>query len=62
VDRVKAAAARILPMGYSLKMIGQAEEFAKTAAYMQFTFIMAILLVYMVLRAPPPRVLSWPPA
>jgi HAE1 family hydrophobic/amphiphilic exporter-1 len=38
-------------MGYSLKMVGQAEEFAKTATYMQFTFIMAILLVYMVLAS-----------
>jgi HAE1 family hydrophobic/amphiphilic exporter-1 len=51
VNRVQAAAAEILPPGYSVKMIGRAEEFGKTARYMLFAFVTAIVLVYMVLAS-----------
>jgi len=51
VSRVRAAAAEILPPGYSVKMIGRAEEFGKTARYMLFAFVTAIVLVYMVLAS-----------
>ena len=51
VIEVEKAAAELLPLGYQVKMIGRAEEFAKTAKYMAFAFITAIVLVYMVLAS-----------
>lgn len=51
VVEVEKIAAELLPLGYQVKMIGQAEEFAKTAKYMAFAFITAIVLVYMVLAS-----------
>ncbi len=51
VAKVKQAAAEILPMGYGVKMIGQAEEFGKTVNYMLFAFTLAMVLLYMVLAS-----------
>ncbi len=51
VDKVMAAASDILPLGYKIKMTGRAEEFGKTIKYISFTFLMAIILVYMVLAS-----------
>lgn len=51
VKIVNQAAEPIMKPGYNLKMIGQAEEFAKTAVYMLFAFGSAIVLVYMVLAS-----------
>jgi len=51
VEKVMAAAKEILPVGYSVKMTGRAEEFGKTIHYISFTFLMAIILVYMVLAS-----------
>lgn len=51
VVEVEKIAAELLPLGYQVKMKGQAEEFAKTAKYMTFAFITAIVLVYMVLAS-----------
>jgi HAE1 family hydrophobic/amphiphilic exporter-1 len=51
VNRVKQAAAQILPVGYNIQFIGQAEEFAKTANYMAFAFVLALVLLYMVLAS-----------
>jgi len=51
VTKVMAAAKGMLPLGYSVKMTGRAEEFGKTVHYISFTFIMAIILVYMVLAS-----------
>ena len=51
VDIVHQAAAEILPAGYQIKMIGEAEEFGKTMKYMVFTFALAIVLLYMVLAS-----------
>jgi HAE1 family hydrophobic/amphiphilic exporter-1 len=51
VTKVKEAAASIMPLGYSVKMIGQAEEFGKTVSYMIFAFSLAMVLLYMVLAS-----------
>ncbi|MBS4099154.1 MAG: efflux RND transporter permease subunit [Sulfuricella sp.] len=51
VRKVNEAAADLLPLGYNVKMIGQAEEFGKTTGYMAFAFGMAMLLLYMVLAS-----------
>lgn len=49
--KVKEIAARMLPAGYRVKLIGQAEEFGKTVGYMIFAFTLAIVLLYMVLAS-----------
>ena len=51
VERVKTVAAELLPPGYQIKMIGQAEEFGKTVKYMAFAFSLAMILLYMVLAS-----------
>jgi HAE1 family hydrophobic/amphiphilic exporter-1 len=51
VDLVKKTAAEILPAGYQVKLIGQAEEFGKTMKHMVFTFVLALVLLYMVLAS-----------
>ena len=48
---VKAEAAKILPAGYRVRMVGRAEEFGRTINYIVFAFVTAILLVYMVLAS-----------
>ncbi len=49
--RVKEIAASMLPAGYRVKLIGQAEEFGKTVGYMIFAFTLALVLLYMVLAS-----------
>ncbi len=49
VNLVEREAADIMPLGYSLNLVGQAEEFERTAAAILFVFVVAIVLVYMVL-------------
>ncbi len=51
VDLVRATATEMLPAGFQVKMIGQAEEFGKTMKYMVFTFALALALLYMVLAS-----------
>ncbi|HUW49464.1 MAG TPA: efflux RND transporter permease subunit [Sulfuricella sp.] len=51
VARVKQVASDILPIGYNIKMIGQAEEFGKTVQNMIFAFTLAMILLYMVLAS-----------
>jgi HAE1 family hydrophobic/amphiphilic exporter-1 len=51
VGKVREAAAEILPPGYAIKFIGQAEEFEKTQKAMKFTFGLAMILLYMVLAS-----------
>ena len=51
VDKVNELATEILPLGYQIKMKGRAEEFQKTAGYMAFAFITAVILIYMVLAS-----------
>jgi HAE1 family hydrophobic/amphiphilic exporter-1 len=51
VKKVRETAAQLLPVGYSIKFIGQAEEFEKTQKTMTFTFVLAMILLYMVLAS-----------
>ncbi|MFA7290686.1 MAG: efflux RND transporter permease subunit [Rhodocyclaceae bacterium] len=51
VDYVKGIAAELLPPGYQIKMVGQAEEFSKTVKYVAFAFSLAMILLYMVLAS-----------
>ena len=51
VTKVQEAAAGILPPGYTVKMVGEAEEFQKTARNMAFAFVLALILLYMVLAS-----------
>ena len=50
MEKVQALAVD-LPPGYQVKLIGQAEEFGKTTAYMAFAFVLAMVLLYMVLAS-----------
>ncbi len=50
-QKVKDMAAGMLPLGYTVLMRGQAEEFGKTVGYMIFAFSMSIILLYMVLAS-----------
>ena len=51
MNRVNKAAGEILPVGYSVKPVGQAEEFGKTVSNMIFAFVLALVLLYMVLAS-----------
>ena len=51
VTIVQQIAAEELPLGYSLRLQGEAEEMEKTAGYVGFVFILATVLVYMVLAS-----------
>jgi HAE1 family hydrophobic/amphiphilic exporter-1 len=48
---VNRIAAEILPAGYSIAYIGQAEEFARTGGYVVFAFSLALVMIYMVLAS-----------
>ncbi|MGM0411982.1 MAG: efflux RND transporter permease subunit [Pseudomonadota bacterium] len=50
-QRVEEVGEEMLPAGYSVTLMGEAEEFEKTAGYMGFAFLMAIILLYMVLSS-----------
>jgi HAE1 family hydrophobic/amphiphilic exporter-1 len=51
VERVQQAADRVLPLGYSVVFIGEAEQLEKTSSAAAFTFALAIILLYMVLAS-----------
>ena len=51
VAKVRETAAEVLPAGFQVKFIGQAEEFGKTMKYMAFAFALALVLLYMVLAS-----------
>lgn len=51
VELVKQNAAKMLPTGYQVKFIGQAEELGKTTKYTAFIFVLAMILLYMVLAS-----------
>jgi HAE1 family hydrophobic/amphiphilic exporter-1 len=51
IDAVLEVSREMLPAGYRVKMTGRAEEFGKTAKYMMFAFVTAMILVYMVLAS-----------
>ena len=51
VDLMREDAAAVLPVGYEVKLMAQAREFEKTLGYIQFSFILAVALVYIVLAS-----------
>jgi hydrophobic/amphiphilic exporter-1 (mainly G- bacteria), HAE1 family len=48
---LNTTAAKIVPPNYTLKLSGQAEELGKTMKNMQFVFMLAFILLYMVLAS-----------
>lgn len=52
-DAIKSVqdAAATLPPGYGIRMLGQAEEFAKTTSNLSFAALLALSLLYMVLAS-----------
>jgi HAE1 family hydrophobic/amphiphilic exporter-1 len=50
IEKVRAAG-EILPIGYRVVFIGEAEQLEKTAAATQFTFLLALALLFMVLAS-----------
>ncbi len=51
VSRVRKEAAEFLPPGYTLKLQGGSEQLDETSSGVGFTFILALVLVYMVLAS-----------
>jgi HAE1 family hydrophobic/amphiphilic exporter-1 len=51
VQRVQQVADGVLPIGYSIAFIGEAEQLEKTSSAATFTFALAIILLYMVLAS-----------
>ena len=51
VNLVKETTAKIVPAEYTVKLTGQAEEFGKTFKNIQFVFLLAFVLLYMVLAS-----------
>jgi len=51
VDRLNDVAAEVLPPGYSLTMLGRAEQLGNTSDSLGFAFLLALVLVYMVLAS-----------
>ena len=51
VKVVNNASQKILPSEYSIKLVGQAKEFAKTTSNILFAFTLATVLLYMVLSS-----------
>jgi HAE1 family hydrophobic/amphiphilic exporter-1 len=50
IEKVRAAAEN-LPIGYRVAFVGEAEQLEKTAAATQFTFLLALALLFMVLAS-----------
>ena len=48
---VQRIGTEILPAGYTIAFLGQAEEFAKTGQYVIFAFSLALVMIYMVLAS-----------
>ena len=48
---VLAEAAKILPPGYRVELVGRAKEFSKTVGYVLFAFATGLILVYMTLAS-----------
>jgi HAE1 family hydrophobic/amphiphilic exporter-1 len=51
VERVREAVEETLPIGYTVSFIGEAEQLQKTKAAVAFTFVLALILLYMVLAS-----------
>lgn len=51
IEILNSTAAKVVPPSYHLKLSGQAEELGKTMKNMQFVFLLAFILLYMVLAS-----------
>jgi HAE1 family hydrophobic/amphiphilic exporter-1 len=51
IAKVREISEQLIPAGYRVRMTGRSEEFGKTAYYMLFAFVTAMILVYMVLAS-----------
>ncbi len=51
INKVLEISRELVPAGYEVRMRGRSEEFGKTANYMLFAFVTAMILVYMVLAS-----------
>ncbi|GAB4351503.1 MAG: efflux RND transporter permease subunit [Immundisolibacter sp.] len=51
VEHVNRVAGEILPLGYSVKLLGSAREFAQTVDYVTTAFVLALVMLYMVLAS-----------
>jgi HAE1 family hydrophobic/amphiphilic exporter-1 len=51
VEHVQRVAGEILPLGYSIKLLGSAREFAQTMNYVTTAFVLALVMLYMVLAS-----------
>jgi len=51
VNIMREVAAEVLPVGVEVKLMAQAREFEKTLGYIQFSFVLAVALVYIVLAS-----------
>jgi HAE1 family hydrophobic/amphiphilic exporter-1 len=51
VEQVQGVAAEVLPLGYSIKLLGSAREFSQTMGYITTAFVLALVMLYMVLAS-----------
>uniref|UniRef100_UPI00356A9473 efflux RND transporter permease subunit n=1 Tax=Immundisolibacter sp. TaxID=1934948 RepID=UPI00356A9473 len=51
VAHVERVAGEVLPLGYSIKLLGSAREFAQTMTYVTTAFVLALVMLYMVLAS-----------
>ncbi len=51
VEKVQGVAAEVLPLGYSIKLLGSAREFSQTMGYVATAFVLALVMLYMVLAS-----------
>ena len=51
INRLNQVAEEVLPPGYSLQMLGRAQELGNTSNSLGFAFLMSLVLVYMVLAS-----------
>jgi HAE1 family hydrophobic/amphiphilic exporter-1 len=51
VEQVQGGAAEVLPLGYSIRLLGSAREFSQTMGYIATAFVLALVMLYMVLAS-----------
>ncbi len=51
VEKVQGVAAEVLPLGYSIKLLGSAREFSQTMGFVATAFVLALVMLYMVLAS-----------
>jgi HAE1 family hydrophobic/amphiphilic exporter-1 len=51
IEKVRAAAGQSLPIGYRVVFVGEAEQLEKTSQATAFTFMLALILLFMVLAS-----------